>query len=114
MSEYYIKKNNNSINRFDRYRTCDILKDIDTGASLLSTREINAIPESNTDKFHVVKSHEVTRLDLIAHTYYNNALMWWVIAQANDIYDPISEIPIGTTLRIPSLEVLYGNRGILL
>ena len=99
--------------RSNRYRKCSIHKDVETGESLLSTREIKPISKTNRDQVHKVKTNETTRLDLIAYQYYNNALLWWVVAEANDITDPFEEIPAGTYLRIPSVETLYANGGIL-
>lgn len=112
--EFYQTSKNLSSSRDDRYRKCDILKDESTGENLLSTRNIYNIPVSSSDMYHEVKSNEVNRLDILAHKYYQNPLLWWVIAQANDIYDPIEPMEIGVILRIPSIETLYGNNGILL
>ena len=112
--EFYEESKNSSKSYSDRYKNCKILKDIETKEVLLSTREIVDIPSHPNDLYHRVKSNEVSRLDLLAHKYYSNPLLWWVIAQANDIYDPMTMLLPGTLLRIPSLEVLYGNNGILL
>lgn len=114
MSEFYDELLNTSSKNTDRYRNCKILKDKSTGELLLSTRESSEIPVQSTDKYHRVAVNESSRLDIIAHNYYKNPLLWWVIAQANDIYDPFKSIPPGTILRIPSIESLYGNNGILL
>lgn len=100
--------------RSDRYRLCEELVDSKTSEVLLSTREIEDIRISSSDIFHTVKANEVSRLDLIANTYYKTPLLWWVIAQANNIYDPITPLTVGTVLRIPTLENLYGYKGILL
>lgn len=112
--EYYKETEVLSKSYIDRYRNCLILTDIDSGETFLSTREIVDIPVNANDKYHTVESHETTRLDLIAAKYYRNPLMWWIIAQANNIYDPFEEIEAGTLLRIPALESLYGNNGLLL
>lgn len=112
--EFYTESSRIIKDRSNRYKDCKVLTDIDEGITLLSTREIKDIPSSPNDKYHRVKSHESQRLDLIAHTYYKNPLLWWVIAQANEIYDPFTYIEPGTIIRIPSIETLYGNRGILL
>lgn len=111
---YYEESRRLNTTRSDRYRNCSLLKDKETGDTILSTRDIDTIPESPSDLFHTVKLNEVGRLDIISHTYYKNALYWWVIAQANDIYDPISNMYPGMILRIPAIETLYGYKGILL
>lgn len=114
MGEYYLETKNPSKNYADRYRSCKILKDLVTGEQLLATRETKNIATKSTDIYHEVKTNESCRLDIIAYNYYKNPLLWWVIAQANNIYDPIVATPVGTILRIPALETLYGNNGILL
>lgn len=111
--EFYEKITNTSKVLSDRYRNTDILKDTETGQTIIATKEIKEIPVKSTDRYHRVQSHEVFRLDIIANHYYRNPLLWWIIAQANNIYDPIAEIPPGTILRIPSIEALYGIGGVL-
>lgn len=99
--------------RSNRYRNCKLYNDLETNLPVLGTREISEIRSRNTDIIHTVKYNEVLRLDLLAYKYYNNALLWWVIAQANDIKDPIQGVPAGTKLRIPSIESLYEDGGVL-
>ena len=113
MSYYNIFKVSDNT-RSNRYRNCLLLEDKETGDRLLETRDIIGIPESPKDIFHTVEYHEIGRLDLIAHKYYKNALFWWIIAQANDIYDPFTGMYTGMLLRIPTIETLYGYGGILL
>lgn len=113
MSSFYDEISIKTRDRSNRYRDCTLLKDKETGESIISTREIKPIVEDRTDIFHTVESSEVYRLDLISYEYYNNPLYWWVIAQANDIKDPFQGITPGTLLRIPSMVSLYGNNGIL-
>jgi nucleoid-associated protein YgaU len=43
---------------------------------------------------------EKTRLDHLAHRFYENANYWWVIAIANNIKGTMYATP-GTQLRIP-------------
>ena len=114
MSEFYTELRNSSRDRADRYKDCKILEDTSTGETLLANREIKDIPYNTSDTYHRVQSNEVCRFDILAHKYYKNPLLWWVIAQANDIYNPFEDIPPGTLLRIPCMETLYGNNGILL
>lgn len=112
--EFYKESRNKSRNKTDRYKNCPILEDEDTGDILISTREDEEIFKRSTDIYHRVQPHESRRLDILAHIYYKNPLLWWVIAQANNIYDPFYYVEPGTLLRVPSIETLYGNNGILL
>ena len=112
--EFYEELRNTSKDYTDRYRSCKLLKDKNTGEVLLSTRNIEVIPYNTQDKYHRLKSQEICRLDVLAHKYYQNPLLWWIIAQANNITNPFICLESGTLLRIPSIETLYGNNGILL
>ena len=71
------------------------------------------INQSADDQTHEVKAGEEDRLDLISYMYYNTPLLWWVIAEASNISNPLN-VPVGTILRIPSNKTLYGSKGILL
>lgn len=94
-----------------RYKFTDVLIDID-GRKFLESIKIKGIRESEDDRFHRVDSGEVNRMDLIAYNYYDNPRLWWVIAYANNIKNPL-EIKSGDILRIPSINTLYGYGGIL-
>lgn len=67
---------------------------------------------SNQDEYIKVDDTTENRLDIIASNYYNNPTMWWVIAGANNILD-VFNVPKGTILRLPSLQVVYDTGGIL-
>lgn len=112
--EFYTEFKQKQRDYSDRYKNCKILKDNDTGDTLISTRDINDIPLATNDIYHTVTVNEESRLDLIADNYYGNPLLWWVIAQANQIYDPFNKPVSGDIIRIPSVTTLYGNDGILL
>jgi hypothetical protein len=53
---------------------------------------------------HLVKSHEVGFLDIIAVTYYGpgSEHLWWVIAQTNALIDIDRDMFPGQILYIPS------------
>jgi hypothetical protein len=42
------------------------------------------------------------RLDLLAHKYYGDKSLWWIIATANNLNDATLSIETGKQLRIPS------------
>jgi hypothetical protein len=46
------------------------------------------------------------RLDLIADQYFGVPDLWWVIAEVNNMSDPMVTVPINTELRIPTRERL--------
>jgi len=53
-----------------------------------------------------VRSGEEGRLDIIAARAYGTTKLWWFIAQANDIFNPFTEMYAGMPLRIPPIERL--------
>lgn len=55
-----------------------------------------------------VPSFMVGRLDLVAFVAYDKRWRyWWLIAEANDIIDPMSDMYVGQRLVIPSLEKYF-------
>lgn len=42
------------------------------------------------------------RIDSLAKKYYGDSRLWWVIAEANDLEDPVTALYRGRKLRIPS------------
>lgn len=114
MSDFKIierEEQNREFPSISRYNILDILKS-NTGEEFLESWKKIEIPESEEDKFHEVQSGEKNRIDLIAHRYYDNSQLWWVIAIANNIKNPLY-IDTGDILRIPSLDTLYGYGGVL-
>lgn len=96
-----------------RYKFLWRLPDKESGEFYQETYDKVEIPVSVNDIFHEVQSREEHRLDLVSHQYYGTPLLWWVIAEASGIYNPL-DIPVGTTLRVPSKESLYGIGGVVL
>ena len=66
--------------------------------SLISVR--NGIRNGSIPfSFHVLKDGE--RLDQLAHNFYGDGTLWWIIAAASDIGWWL-QVPPGTVLRIPT------------
>lgn len=70
------------------------------------------VPEHVDDTYFAVVGKYIDRLDLIAHKFYQDSKLWWVIAKANNIENPW-DIPIDTILRIPATATLYGMGGLI-
>lgn len=98
-------------NSSSRYSDMRILRNND-GVEFLETWRGMEIPKHENDSYYKVKAGMRNRLDLLAYEYYNSAQLWWVIAVANDISNPL-ELDPGQILRIPAMETLYGFKGIL-
>lgn len=99
-------------NKFSRYRNLNVFID-DVGDEYLETYSGYEIPITSGDKYHQIETGEEGRLDLIAYKYYGHPMLYWIIAEANEIIDPLS-ITVGDILRIPSTQSLYGYKGVLL
>ena len=54
-----------------------------TGIQVYSTTYYPEIPLENEDKF--IHAVDGDRLDTLAHRYYGNMTLWWIIAKANGI-----------------------------
>ena len=69
-----------------------------SGIRVYSTTYYPEIPIDNSDIF--IYSKEGDRLDKLAHSYYGDNTLWWIIAKANGIRGKIALEP-ATPLRIP-------------
>jgi nucleoid-associated protein YgaU len=73
-----------------------------TGAiSFFGTFVAPIIEKSDSDTFITIQSKDNGRLDYLAYLYYGTPELWWVIAIANDIFDPAYGLRPGTVIRIP-------------
>lgn len=88
---------------YSRYRDSIIYQDA-AGAQSLGLRERLDAPRRRDDRFHTLVSSD--RLDLLANTYLGDPHLWWVIADYNDLLDPLDLTP-GVVLRIPAIEYVY-------
>ena len=89
-----------SIYQDSRYESADIVPVADRDgvfhATVVNTREVEELPYTTV----TVKAGD--RLDLLAHTAYGDAELWWRIADANpDLLFPDALVP-GQLLRVPS------------
>lgn len=89
---------------YSRYQFSTLLEN-DEGVEFWGTRPAISVPESSEDQYHVVVQTDVRRIDLLAHKYYGNVDLWWIIAEANHLTNPLF-LEIGQVLRIPALDVV--------
>ena len=69
------------------------------GRQVYRTRIYPNIPKSDEDIYIVTQTGD--RLDTLAHQFYKDASLWWIIATANNIHDATFAVGDGITLRIP-------------
>ena len=83
--------------RTSRYRK--VSQYSEDGRRYVGTRPLIEFPENSGDDFHTLIEGE--RLDQVAWRYYKDSRLWWVIAEANGILNPLN-LKAGKRLRIPS------------
>lgn len=76
------------------------------------SQNLVVIPNSDDDIYITIDSSLVNRLDKLSLEYYNNPTHWWLIALANDIINPLDELPYGKVIRIPPIEYLSKLGGV--
>ena len=111
MSEIIKKYKDTSKNSFSRYKNLSRVID-DGGYSYIETPDRIVIGEDKTDGFFKVEKGYENRIDLISYKFYSTTMLWWVIAEINDIRNPLL-IEAGTILRIPTISRLSGIGGVL-
>ena len=77
---------------------------------IVDTDNNNAYLES-INKIELNSDNEL--FDIISNTYYGTPNLYWAIAMANNILDPMIVVR-GTVLKIPSYESLYKTGGPLI
>jgi len=88
-----------------RYENNEI-KNTNDGRRVYRSKIYPNIPLRDDDIY--VASETGDRLDTLAHQYYKDASLWWIIASANNIHNAPLGLEDGTILRIPQnyIEIL--------
>lgn len=91
-----------SYSTLSRYSKVPTLKEL--GKQYHATNRKRFVFYSSDDVIYTVTNMTQNRLDLISLEMYNSPIYWWVIAEANFIFDPFTEVYLGMKLRIPPLD----------
>ena len=83
----------------NRYKSIPINKD-KLGNRVYGTIIYPGIPKRASDIYIMARKGD--RLDLLAHSYYEDVTLWWVIAQANHLGKGTLSISEPQRLRIPT------------
>lgn len=97
-------------NKLCRYSRLERLINED-GISYIETPNKFKIRETNDDRFFLVDKGYENRLDLISHEVYGTSMLWWAIANMNNIENPL-EVKAGLVLRIPTVRSI-NDSGVL-
>ncbi len=84
----------------NRYTYSTLQTELSTKKKYLGSTIYPKIKASDNDLY--VISEVTDRLDLLAHKYYGDRTLWWIIAVANNINDASFYVKEGIQLRIPS------------
>ena len=82
----------------NRYENINILR-TNSGRRYNKTIKYPVINRKLTDIY--ITSIVGNRLDILAHKYYGDTFLWWIIARANNVGKGTLTIPNGIQLRIP-------------
>lgn len=90
----------------DRYRRTRIYKDetIRPGTLRFGIWHAPTFTFDGTELRHTVTSADVGHIDVLAKQYYGDERLWWVIAWANRVKNPITDMSIGQQLIVPNLD----------
>jgi len=83
----------------NRNETATIIKDHNEKRKLSTV--ITPVPYINVDDVYI-QTTSIERLDLLAHRFYNDATLWYVIAAANGLGKGSLYVPTNSRLRIPA------------
>lgn len=61
------------------------------------------IPKPSSEDVYIF-SRSGDRLDLIAQEFYQDARLWWIIAEANNLGKGTFAVPTGLQIRIPKYD----------
>lgn len=64
-------------------------------------RRVTVLPANDDRMLDVVQAME-SRLDLLSNDLYGTPHLWWAIAELNALVDPMTEVKIGSQLRVPT------------
>jgi nucleoid-associated protein YgaU len=82
-----------------RYNPQNNVKTRFDGRRFLGTRLYPTITESDSDVLYI--TNDTDYLDTLAHRFYKDKSLWWIIALANNLGNGRLSITGGLQLRIP-------------
>jgi nucleoid-associated protein YgaU len=83
----------------NRYENIKIIK-TEEGRRYKKTIQYPKMEKTVDDKYIIGRQGD--RLDNLAHKYYGDSRLWWILARANYLGKGDLSVPIGKQLRIPT------------
>ena len=102
----------------NRYASSNIINNIKKSQSDGSVKKVRRLsttvyPDFSTPNDVFIISQEGDRLDILAHEYYGDETLWFVIARSNNIGHGTLLVEPGKVLRIPNYNEFGGIQGLL-
>jgi hypothetical protein len=96
------------------YKQTSAYYDTSTRGNYLDVLTYRPIPKNGTDIPYIIDRVYEYRPDLLANDLYGDSSLWWVFAvrNPNTISDPIYDFAAGTTIYLPSKDVITASLGI--
>lgn len=82
----------------NRYENVKIIK-TEEGRRYKKTIQYPKMEKTVDDKYIIGRQGD--RLDNLAHKYYGDSRLWWILARANYLGKGDLSVPIGAQIRIP-------------
>lgn len=89
--------------RASRYSKKEIENNRSDEQFIVLRQSLNLEPDSG-DVYVTINQELLQRPDLIAYRAYGDRELWWVIYEFNGISDPLFELKLNQTIRIPALS----------
>jgi len=70
------------------------------GTNAYETTHFQSAPPGSNDLYIIARKYD--RLDLLAHKYYGDRNLWWIIAVSNEMVNGSVVVPAGKRIRIPA------------
>lgn len=83
----------------NRYISSKVISLRTDNTSKHATSFVPKIERDNTDLF--IRTTAGDRLDNLAHEFYQDVTLWWILASVNNLGKGTFAVPPGTRLRIP-------------
>lgn len=98
------------VNKLSRLKCLNLISSdyVNNGKQYIDISTLGDISfkKSSNDRYHRIEDRDINRIDLISYRYYGSVYLWWVIALANDIMDPLLGLSVGSIIRIPDITVV--------
>lgn len=75
----------------------------DIGRSKKYRSYINQVFDASNSKIAIISNEFAGRPDLIAYAAYGTELLWWLIVEANSVFDYEEDLKAGKQILIPQI-----------